>query len=101
MNTDKFKFSDTEYCDGYHQTERTIIGKLTPLRLQIITGAVDKFNEAHDAPYGVSPNGYRYRCGCEHDCCGHLVSESVSYEQETIDEDLVKTTFFHTKSYNL
>lgn len=49
---------------------------MTPKRLSIIQQYAIAFTTDIDnsAPYGFSPNGFRYRCGCEHDCCGCLSS---------------------------
>lgn len=56
---------------------RTIIGRLTRARKKLILNYVLNFNELHSAPYGVSPNGYPYRCGHDYDCCGCLSSDSM------------------------
>ena len=101
MNTDKFNFSSEESGDGYFEAKRTIIGRLTPFRFKVLKNAVRKFNYNNEAPYGISPNGYAYRCGCEHDCCGCLVSESMTIEFNTIADNLVEASFIHYKSINV
>ena len=101
MNTDKFEYIDDYTSYGCYESKREIIGRLTPLRYNILSKAVRKFNYCHDAPYGISPNGYAYRCGCEHDCCGCLISESMTIEFKTISDNIVQASFIHYKSYNL
>ena len=101
MKTDKFKYSDDFDGYGYYEAKRTIIGRLTPLRFNILKNAVRKFNYLKDAPYGRSPKGYAYRCGCVHDCCGHLISEHISFDFNSIADNLVELTFIHFKSYNV
>ena len=50
-----------------------LVGRFTPKRRAIAQAYIDGLNEDMKAPYGISPNGYAYRCGCERDCCGCLV----------------------------
>jgi len=52
---------------------RVIEGRITRKRYKLIKRFVRKYNIDNRYPYGVSEKGYAYRCGCEHDCCGHLV----------------------------
>jgi hypothetical protein len=56
----------------YTLAERKIEGRLTKKRWEIIRNYVKRYNYNNESPYGVSPNGYSYNCGCEHDCCGCL-----------------------------
>jgi hypothetical protein len=51
---------------------------LTPRRIGVLKEFVSRHNEENRYPYGVSPNGYRYTCGCSHDCCGCLTSDTMS-----------------------
>lgn len=74
----KFKTVNGDF--DHTQAERIIIGRLTPLRNKVIKRYVSKYNQAHFAPYGISPNGYAYSCGCSHDCCGCLCSDSMELE---------------------
>lgn len=61
------------------QTRTAVItGRWTPARIKILQKRIDDINEMLSAPYGISPNGYAYRCGCEHDCCGCLSSQSLT-----------------------
>jgi hypothetical protein len=101
MNTDKFEYCSDYDSYGCYEAKRKIIGRLTPLRYEVLSKAVRRFNYRHDAPYGISPDGYAYRCGHEHDCCGCLISESMSVEFNTITDNLVEASFIHSKSYNL
>lgn len=53
---------------------------LTLKRYEIIRKYVKDHNRVWYAPYGISPNGYPYRCGCEHDCCGCIIRNRMSIE---------------------
>jgi hypothetical protein len=53
---------------------------LTPRRIGVLKEFVSRHNEVNQNPYGVSPNGYRYLCGCSHDCCGCLTSDTMSLQ---------------------
>ena len=65
-------------ADGdYNESKRVIEGQLTPRRLRLIMQYVAKYNTDNATPYGVSPQGYAYRCGCSHDCCGCLISDRI------------------------
>jgi hypothetical protein len=61
----------------YEPSETTVVreftGRITKKRYKIIMAYARKLTDT--APYGYSPNGYRYSCGHEYDCCGCLVSE--------------------------
>ena len=74
----KFKITDGEFdrCE----TQRVVSGRITKKRRKAIEHIVRSFNKKWDAPYGYSRNGYAYRCGCIHDCCGCLVSKGMSVE---------------------
>lgn len=85
MITNKFKAIDGDY--DFSLFERVIQGRLTKSRFKIINKVVKKWNYNHEAPYGYSMNGYPYRCGCEHDCCGCLSSENISVELQSINKD--------------
>ena len=74
----KFQMTEGEF-DSY-ESQRTISGKMTKKRRKLIEHIVRSFNKENDAPYGYSRNGYAYRCGCLHDCCGCLVSKGMSLE---------------------
>lgn len=63
-----------------HVYERTITGKITEKRWNGVLEYTRRFNENWDAPYGISPRGYAYTCGCEHDCCGHLITRRMGAE---------------------
>lgn len=70
IDTSKFKSIQQE-PDAFErsQAHRVLIGRLTRKRYEFFRQVVrqvltDRF------PYGKSPNGYPYSCGCEHDCCG-------------------------------
>jgi hypothetical protein len=68
------KFYD---CSVSKTTTPLMSGRLTPRRVAIIEQRIAEVNEELSAPYGRSPNGYPYRCGCEHDCCGCLCGDRV------------------------
>ena len=53
---------------------------MTPKRMQIIESVVAKYNYNMSHPYGISPNGYPYNCGCSHDCCGCITSQYLKIE---------------------
>jgi HD superfamily phosphohydrolase YqeK len=57
--------------------ERVFSGRFTKHRRKVLEKSVRLFNNNRSHPYGTSPNGYAYTCGCEHDCCGCLSSESA------------------------
>jgi hypothetical protein len=73
----KFKQMDGDYGYGYAIYERTLVGRITPKRWAIVRNYVKRYNHENKYPYGVSRNGYAYRCGCSHDCCGCLVRTSM------------------------
>lgn len=79
---------------------RTFAGKLSTTRYKKIKKFVSRFNADTRAPYGVSPGGYPYRCGCEHDCCGCLVSERMSVEFNRLGKNNIEVKLIHSKSYN-
>ena len=58
---------------GYTVESREIKGKLTRQHYYRVRHIVRKFNYYNNAPYGISPNGYAYTCGCIYDCCGCLI----------------------------
>jgi hypothetical protein len=81
LKTWKFKIAD---CDMYgcKVEERKLVGKLTKKRRKKIEQLVRTFNKEWEAPYGYSTNGYAYRCGCIHDCCGCIVSKGMDWRYE-------------------
>lgn len=98
MKLNKFIEKRSDY--DYTESEKEIIVRLTPLRYKLLTKGVKKWNYNHKYPYGISPNGYAYRCGCEHDCCGCLVGESMAINFNKITESLYKITIQHSASFN-
>lgn len=77
---EKFNWVGVAHDYDYNNSKTTIplmSGRLTPRRVAIIEQRIAEVNEEISAPYGRSPNGYAYRCGCEHDCCGCLSSDRV------------------------
>ena len=54
----------------YRGTLPVLSGRITPKRADIIKRAVDSINKNLAAPFGFSPEGYKYTCGHDHDCCG-------------------------------
>ena len=71
-------------------TSRTIVGRVTPQRVNRIQSFIDAFNEENRYPYGQG-----YSCGHEHDCCGCLTSESMLMN---VNDGSI--TIFHNKLYN-
>jgi hypothetical protein len=78
----KFKLVDGEFDSC--ESQRVISGKITKRRRKMIEHIVRSFNKKWEAPYGYSHNGYAYRCGCIHDCCGCLVSKGMWVEFKKI-----------------
>jgi hypothetical protein len=77
MKTNKFKFES----DGDSViAKRFISGRLTPKRYEIVKRYVRTFNRDNQFPYGVSPSGYAYTCGHEHDCCGCSTGKGMDFE---------------------
>lgn len=60
--------------------EYTITGRITEKRWEIVLKYTKQFNEDWATPYGESEDGYAYTCGCEHDCCGHLITKRMGAE---------------------
>lgn len=87
-----FKAIESDY--DYNVSQRQFSGKLTKNRYKAINRYVRKINNTHI--YGTSPNGYAYRCGCEHDCCGCLSSQSLEF---TYKYNQVVLTFIQTYNY--
>jgi len=82
-------------------TVRSFYGRMTDKRREIITNYVEQFNESHSAPYGVSPNGYAYRCGCEHDCCGCLSRDYMDIELKPLfNTGLYDIKLTRTQTFN-
>lgn len=88
-----FKALDSDY--DYRVFQRIIEGNLTQKRIDIIQSFVEKANDYMQYPYGMSPNGYAYNCGCEHDCCGCLSGERIKAE---FTKDKIVIT--HSQSFN-
>lgn len=63
--------------------KRTLTGRLTPRREQIIEQYVERANESHRYPYGKSADGYAYRCGHDYDCCGCSSGKSFDFDIES------------------
>ena len=61
---------------------KVLKGATTPLRTRMLKKYANRYNERNSAPYGVSPNGYPYTCGCSHDCCGCMIRTGMSVEQK-------------------
>jgi hypothetical protein len=78
----KFTMQDGDFDSCVSQ--RTISGKFTKKRRKAIEQIVREFNRSWYAPYGISPNGYAYGCGCIHDCCGHLVRKGMGVDFKRI-----------------
>jgi HD superfamily phosphohydrolase YqeK len=78
MKEHKFKteISDFDSC----VSKRLITGKFTKKRRKLVQRAVRNFNRNWKAPYGFSPKGYAYTCGCVHDCCGCLIWKQMNIE---------------------
>lgn len=74
----KFQLSEqnSSYPDFVCE-ERVLDGRMTKARYKAIMHHVRKYNYDNRAPYGISANGYPYRCGCMHDCCGCLIGTSM------------------------
>jgi hypothetical protein len=91
--TKKWKLIDGDYDLSIEQ--RVISGRMTIKRYEVIRNFVKKYNREWRYPYGISPNGYAYNCGCSHDCCGHISSSrmSISFNEGNV---LIKKTI----SYN-
>lgn len=92
------RFFDTPDSDyDYRLLERTFVGRMTKKRYQLLRAYTRSTPDR--APYGISPAGYAYTCGCEHDCCGHLVSESMALIIEP-EGNLFKITIKYLASFN-
>lgn len=76
---------------------RVITGRLTKQRYKLLQRYCRKKTER--APYGYSPNGYRYHCGHEYDCCGCLMAEYMTMKIEPHWKGN-KITFYFTQSFN-
>jgi len=99
MNIAKFKPLNG-YEMEYQRSQRIISGRLTPKRYKLISKAVRIWNNEHAAPYGRSQNGYAYRCGCEHDCCGCMTGESLDLDLITIGVNRVQIKITYTIGFN-
>ncbi len=85
----------------YSVEERKFFGRMTKKRYKSILKYVRDFNYEASAPYGRSPNGYAYRCGCEHDCCGHLVREGIDVDiKRILNTPIFLITLTHSQSFN-
>lgn len=93
----KFKLEDGDF--DYRVFQRKISGKFTKKRRKAIENVVRQFNRSWDAPYGVSPNGYAYRCGCTHDCCGCLVNKGMCLEFKKLGNNHIAVLSI-SESYN-
>ncbi len=79
LNTQRFKSSDESDFDK-RVSVRTLTGNMTEERRERLDLIARLYTESHEAPYGVSPNGYAYTCGHEWDCCGCLVHDFMDVE---------------------
>lgn len=86
-----FKLIDGDF--DYKVSERTFSGKMTKTRYKIIDRYVRKLNNTHI--YGTSRNGYAYRCGCKHDCCGCLSSQNMQFTYKHNQVTLIFTQSFN------
>lgn len=98
MKIEKFINVDGDY--EVQIAERNLVLRLTPMRYKIITKSIKKWNYQNQFPYGISPNGYAYRCGCEHDCCGCLVGQNMSFHFNKIENDLYSIIIRYSVNYN-
>jgi hypothetical protein len=48
--------------------------------------------------YGMSRNGYAYRCGCEHDCCG-CISQSGYRLTFLENPNRIQVVYFEAYNY--
>jgi hypothetical protein len=93
----KFQIEDGGF--DFKLVQRTISGKFTKNRRKAIEKIVRQFNHKWDAPYGYSPNGYAYRCGCIHDCCGCLTSKGMNVQFQKLGNNHVAILSI-SESYN-
>ena len=98
MNLNKFSEKSGDY--DYVELTRNLVVRITPLRYKLITKSVRTWNFKHRYPYGISPNGYAYRCGCSHDCCGCLCREQMSVNFNCLGKDLYSVEINYYASYN-
>ena len=82
---------DSDY--DYQKYERNFSGRMTKARWKKLTRFARIFSNTHI--YGTSPNGYAYRCGHEHDCCGCLCGQSMN-----VDYKHNQVKIFLSLSYN-
>lgn len=95
MKKEKFKTLDSDFDSLVG--ERVFSGRFTKRRRKILEKSVRRFNHNRSHPYGTSPNGYAYTCGCEHDCCGCLSRE---YAMLSIDHHrFLKITIIQTFNF--
>ena len=55
-------------------------------------------NKGCEFRYGASQDGYAYRCGCEHDCCG-CISQSAYSIKFLKDVKRIKLVYFECYNY--
>lgn len=99
MNIKEHKFTLTDGEFDYAVAQRTISGKFTKKRRKAVEHIARQFNRKWDAPYGRSSNGYAYRCGCVHDCCGCLIGKGMSVEFNRIGNNHIAILSI-SESYN-
>ena len=94
-------WADLDYRT-FKTTHPIMEGRITPARAQVIARHFDAINADLSAPYGVSPNGYAYTCGCEHDCCGCLVRQkyTVVFQQREFGSDQFEVHLEFKETYN-
>lgn len=94
-----FTFTSNSDYDHHEQT-RTITGRITKKRYEIIRRYMKHYNERFRAPYGRSERGYPYTCGHDHDCCGCLCRASMYLDFSSIDTFVSKVVLTIDKSFN-
>ena len=74
ISMNNFKpFKDDDY--GSYTSVRQINGRVTKNRIKTIEAFIERYNQDNRYPYGQG-----YSCGHIHDCCGCLVSTSMSMD---------------------
>lgn len=99
MKTQKFQVIESDY--DFVKAIRIVKGDLTKMRRKFLESSVRRFNLEHGAPYGTSRSGSAYNCGCEHDCCGCLISERVElcHLRDRYNEPYTIFTYFASFNY--
>lgn len=102
MSNQRFRrFVDTSNSDYDHrESTRTITGRLTQKRYDVIRKYMKQYNERFRTPYGRSERGYPYTCGHDHDCCGCLISGDMQLDFSGLGANLSKVVLTINQSYN-